>query len=264
MLSSLRRVVPTLTVSLSVISTLGQQIESIDSVYKAQKDCPLWIVGRTITGEDLFANVYVANNSPRTILRAQLAWIIADKDHPQRQVISIGTPFDLNLPPSQIREVGRQGAAVSLMNETLGKMGASRGLVSLGVIHVRFDDGSDWRFPLADKRAFEVVDDAEVTRKFGARIKEYFDKRPQSTASAGGAAHQRRCLTEAEVKVVKAAFMQGGGCGSQGFNPWVMTCTAEWHICSVSGISCTDYGCPGYGCQTKCCPINICTGQRLC
>lgn len=215
-MSSLIRISLISIVSLSGISMRSQQIESIDSMYRAQKDCPLWIVGRKIDGEDLFASVYVANNSPRTILRAQLAWIIADKDHPQRQVISIGTPFDLNLAPSQIREVGRQGAAVSLMNETLAGLGAGRGLVTLGVIHVRFEDGSDWKYPLADKRAFEFVDDAEVTRKFGARIKEYFDKKLQTSASGatGRAAQPRRCLTESEVRIVKAALMQGGGRGS--------------------------------------------------
>jgi len=139
-----------------------------------QQGCPLKIVGRSMTTEDLFSRVFVSNDSAQPILRAQLAWTIADINHPEKSVLMTGTIFDLNLPPAGTREVGRQGVAFSVVEETLRSIGAERGgLITLGVVYVGFQNGTEWRHFITAGQTFDPSnDEQELGLKYGGKVKD--------------------------------------------------------------------------------------------
>jgi hypothetical protein len=197
------------------------------------------------------------------ITRAQLSWIIADAQHTERFVMMPGTLFDINLDPGEIREVGRQGAAMSLVDQTLDKLGATNGLLKIGVVNVVFENGKEWTYPLALRGKFEENDGAAIAVKYAQKLKEYQESRKGAagTTKTIGAG----CVSTEKLKLIKAAMPLTGGCGSKGFNPWVFICN-PWSgtQCISSPTSCDTNICMGYGCTTECCALNICTGQQMC
>ena len=88
-------------VSLGALLLHGQQSPQpssigVDWVYM-QKGSPLQVFGHVMTSEEFYEKTFVANVSSRTIVNAQLGWIVYDRAHKERAVAFLGTPFDLNL-----------------------------------------------------------------------------------------------------------------------------------------------------------------------
>ena len=187
----------------SLVFGQSTHVASVRARFARQVGSPLLVLGTRMDMEDLYKNVYVVNDSDQRITRAQLSWIIADAQHQERFVIMSGTPFDLNLDPGEIREVGRQGAAMSLVQQTLDKLGATNGLLKLGVVDVVFENGKEWTYPLALRGKFEENDGTAIALKYAEKLKEFNESRKGAahTTQSNGAG----CLSPDMVKFVKAA-----------------------------------------------------------
>ncbi len=160
---------------LTLTLTAAAQTTSTEGGFANIQGSPLWIIATTMNNTDLCAHVSLLNVSNRPILRAQLGWIVADAQNPSHAVPFFGTPFDLNLAPAGIEDVGRQGAAVSVVRETMKKLGTTHGVVTVGVVYVRFQDGGEWSYPLAQKRAFPS--DAPLPEQFAPTVSQFIEQR---------------------------------------------------------------------------------------
>ena len=258
-----------LTVALCGVSFASAQpgtLSSVNAGWVNDKDSPLWIVGRTMNREDMYAKVSVINNSDRQILRAQLGWVISDKDHPDWSQLAYGLSTDLNLGPTEIREIGPLGVSFSVLQETYAKKGTIYGLVTLGVVFVKFSDGTEWTYPLAERRVFNAnVSPADITQKYGEKLKQFYEHRSTTGKTTQG---NKACLSpeKAESLVAEARMRPEFNCGPGGPDPWFFICNpGASYLCVPTQNDCSDYVCLGDGCPNmQCCILNVCTGQKIC
>lgn len=166
--------------ALTLALTTAAQTTSTEGGFANPQGSPLRIISETMNNTDLCAHVSFLNVSNRPILRAKLGWIVADAQNSSHAVPFLGTPFDLNLAPGGIEDVGRQGATVSVVRETLEKLGTTHGTLTVGVVYVKFQDGSEWSYPLAQKRAFGP--DAPLPEQFAPAVSQFIEQRAHAAA----------------------------------------------------------------------------------
>ena len=121
-----------------------------------QKGSPLKIIGIGMEKpKDFLSKVWLVNVSDQTVHQYRLGWLVTDREKAGPGTAFLGQAFDTRLKPSTLEVTGRQGANVSTVLDTVRAKGISNGEVVVGVVSVKFADGSEWSYPLQQQRQFE-------------------------------------------------------------------------------------------------------------
>lgn len=246
------------------IAAHSQEIRSIraDFVF-VQQGAPLQVVGSTMGIDEHFKRLIVANVSQEKILRAQLGWIVSSVDPGKPVEVFYGPPVDLNLAPSEIGTVGSQGATRSLTTEALQRLQYDQGILKIGVVYVKFENGKEWSHPLRKQRAFPETRDQQMQGRIAPRLKEF---RERHFSLLQG--HNRACKPSVEKEswisklfdiISPSVYAQGGG-------GWVFVCSPAPRGCVNSQSECTTWICglEGESCGQQCCALNLYSGQSEC
>ncbi len=143
-----------------------------------QKGAPLQIVGARHTLQDFLDEVALTNVSERTIVKAQIGWVVGDMAKPNEAGQPfLGLPFDLELAPGEFETVGRQGATFSSVAEVLEAIGSQNGLVNACVVYVKFQDGGEWSYDLKAHQYVEEEYDEELRRRISPGLLEFLEKK---------------------------------------------------------------------------------------
>lgn len=248
---------------------LPMLLNAVDFAF-VQKDSPLQIVGATsnLQQKDFYSQVLVVNVATRPILRAQFGWIIANKDN-EKQVFGIGYGplVDLNIQPLTVATVGPQGATLSMVSEKAHAAGVPHIKLRLGVIYVKFEDGSEWKYPLAERKVFDQIDDPTLIQKISPKVREFRIKN-------GMAKNTPPACTQPNASPKQSSGFMAWLSGlfsvptvhAQGIyfvcNPAPRTC-----IKGYSQEQCSTYFCdidPSYCNFEECCYLDPVTGQTYC
>jgi hypothetical protein len=160
---------------LMVGAAQSHDVENIKADFVSiQRDSPLQVVGTTMTLQSFYSRVFVINVSNKTIMRARLGWTISGPEQqPERIVTAEGPETDLNLEPFIVARMGTQGAAFSLVTEQLKALGVERGRLLLGVTFVKFADGTEWHYPLNERKQFQQVEDPVLLKRMDEKLRKY-------------------------------------------------------------------------------------------
>jgi len=156
-----------------------------------QAGAPLLVIGSSCGELDFFARVWLVNVSERTIVKYQLGWVVGDRERPGPGTPFLAQAFDIILKPWEVERTGRQGANFSDVIELLKSEGIRNGVVTVGVVYVKFEDGTEWSYPLTGRGRFESEYNPELQRKLdpilkkvGEEIKELIKAEPAAPTSS--------------------------------------------------------------------------------
>lgn len=143
-----------------------------------QEDSPLQVIGVELGNLDLLHSVMVVNISERTITKYQLGWVVTDRSAASPAGTPfLGSPCDTVLKPWETHECGRQGANFSTVLEDLKSRRIRVGRVTVGVVQVRFEDGSEWSYPFTERKQFVGVEpDPSYRLKLDPILKQLLEK----------------------------------------------------------------------------------------
>ena len=136
-----------------------------------QDGAPLQVIGVRMAGLDFLTQVVLVNTSDRTIVKYQLGWIVTDRDKGGPGTPFLSLPSDAVLKPWEVEEAGRQGATFSSVIDDLKSRGIRKGKVVVGVTYVKFEDGTEWHYPLALRRQFISKPDPALYLRLNPIIK---------------------------------------------------------------------------------------------
>jgi len=255
-----------------LVSGLQGRLIAGDFVF-VQKDSPLQVVGVTSTLKDSYSRVIAVNVSAKTIQQAQFGWTVTTRTGNTKAVIAFGygPHLDFKLPPFEVSEAGAQGASVNLLMDKMKEVGAKQSEVRLGVVYVKFEDGSEWWYPLEGNKQFIEVSDPGLVEKVGPKVQEYRQRN-------GLVGSSRACspnLKAANDDPKNASFGRDALAWItnllsvrtvQAQNDLVFVCDPAPRLCINNYDSCTSYFCfPPYYCNyQRCCLLNLQTGQKTC
>ena len=152
-----------------------------------QAGAPLQVIATQLAKLDLLNGVFLVNVSERTIVKYRLGWVVTDRDHPGRGgTVFLGQPFDAIIEPWEVEEAGRQGANFSDVIEDLNSRQIEFGKVIVGVVYVKFKDGSEWSYPLKERRQFLSEANPALHQKIDpilTRIMKRIDERQKQPSS---------------------------------------------------------------------------------
>lgn len=137
-----------------------------------QKDSPLQVIGMRTSLEDLAEQLHVANISAKTAVRVQFGWTVDGCGKTPARLVFPGLPMDAVIGPGMWATVGRQGIDPARVRKAAADLGESCAEVTVGVIHVRFADGSEWNYPLEQEKRFQTEQTPEVVRKLAPLAEE--------------------------------------------------------------------------------------------
>jgi hypothetical protein len=140
-----------------------------------QKDSPLQIFGVKSDLKDAYDRVYVINVSDRPILRAQFGWTMSTRTDTERRLLAVGHGplVDLNLPPLEVSVVQAQGATLSSVTEAMRANKVQHANLELGVVYVKFDDGTEWMYPLSERKEFIEENNPTIIQKITPKTQEF-------------------------------------------------------------------------------------------
>jgi hypothetical protein len=143
-----------------------------------QKDAPLQVVGVTLNldgAADLCQKVTIVNTSEKTVTRVQVGWVISDVRNAAdgRGTVAYGPVFKINLPPSEVMNVGPQGATLASADKAAKDLGISHATILVGVVYTEFADGSEWYYPLKERKSFVEHSDPTLLQKIGPKVREF-------------------------------------------------------------------------------------------
>lgn len=144
-----------------------------------QKDSPLQVIGLRTSLEDLAEQVHVANISAKTAVRVQLGWTVDGCGKTPARLVSPGLPMDAVIGPGMWSTLGRQGIDPARVRKAAAGFGESCAEVIVGVIHVRFADGSEWNYPLDLEKRFQTEQRPGLVRKLAPLAEEMRKKTAQ-------------------------------------------------------------------------------------
>jgi len=151
-----------------------------------QASCPLPPIGVTmnITRRDLLHSVQLVNLSDKTIVSYRLAWVLTDRDQPGSGAVFYGMLFESRLRPGEILETSAQGAGMAAAQQYFNSAGVSRGLLIAGTVYVKFEDETEWSYPLLQRKEFETDDTPVLREKVSPALQE-MHRRIQERAEKG-------------------------------------------------------------------------------
>jgi hypothetical protein len=240
----------------------------LEAVFPVQKDSPIQIIGVLNTPHDMAGRIEVRNQSRTTIVDIQLGWVIeapAGCSHTgMPPIIERGKIEEVSIEP---------GAKYSTFSYRIGtrKMlnlmhtGQTEYLyIQLGVVYVRFVDGSTWQFDLKKELSFdhnEFFDSRSCGPETEQAIKTEEDQLRSNVRCGQGKAFV--ISSSGEVQIVKDPDILNINRGLAADDPnYNFICT--WICQQFTGYTCTRINNPKPGCEKDqfgaCCITNLCEG----
>ncbi|MFQ5778255.1 MAG: hypothetical protein ACE5IP_09645 [Terriglobia bacterium] len=136
-----------------------------------QDGAPLQVIGVRMGSLDFLSQVVLVNTSDRTIVKYQLGWIVTRTDKGGLGTPFLSVPSDAVLKPGEVEEAGRQGATFSSVIDDLKSRRIRKGKVIVGVTYVKFEDGTEWRYPLTLRHQFISKPDPALRLRLNPIIK---------------------------------------------------------------------------------------------
>jgi hypothetical protein len=256
-----------------LVIAAGRSVSAADFAF-VQKDSPLQIIGARADLKESYNRVTVINVSSQTILRAQFGWTLSDQEK-QMQVAAIGygPPVDLNLPPLEIARVGAQGATHSIITEKMRAVQTKHVELTLGVIYVKFQDGTEWRYPVAERKGFIQVDDPALLQRIRPKVQEFRANNgllgKSSKACPIGVKASSTPPMGLLARIAKAfeSFNLFNPPAVHADYPWTFVCDPATRHCANDTNQCETFFCdvPPTVCNLqRCCLLNLQTGEKIC
>lgn len=144
-----------------------------------QENAPLVViaVAGSVSKLDMANEVDLLNVSDKTIVGYQLGWVISGGNQAGRGVPFYGMRFDANLKPGEALTSSGQGASFSMVQTTRSLNHWSSALIVIGVVYVKFEDGSEWVYPLSIKRSFPEKDDPTLHQRVDPVVKSLIERK---------------------------------------------------------------------------------------
>ncbi len=136
-----------------------------------QKGAPVRLVGGAshIT-EGFKKTVYLVNVSDKTVVKCRLGWVVRGAEG--AGTAFLGLPFDREIPAGDLRRVDLAGFSMSTVREVMDANKINHGVVSTGLVYAKFEDGTEWSYPLAIKRRFEIEEDPALFQRMRPALEE--------------------------------------------------------------------------------------------
>ena len=141
----------------------GVQFSITPELQFYQKGAPVRLVGGGSDTEGFMKTVYLLNVSDQTVVKCQLGWVVRGAEG--AGTAFLGLPFDREIPAGDLRRVDLPGFSISTAREGMDANKISHGVVSTGIVYAKFEDGTEWSYPLAIKRRFETEEDPGLRQR---------------------------------------------------------------------------------------------------
>ncbi len=149
-----------------VLPCIGQAtVESMQVVPAViQVDAPMQVIATTLDMNrmDFGDSITLMNTSDKLILSWRLGWIYRKANEDTSGTWAVGRPIELRLSPNSLATVGSQGIGFSAARDVFKKNGIAKGEIVVGVVEVRFQDGTQWSYPLGQKGRFDFHEDQQL------------------------------------------------------------------------------------------------------
>jgi hypothetical protein len=174
-------------IALVVISLLvppaAAQKGSMSMGTPPRADAPLQIVGTLFN--DTMLTVLLANVSGRTIEHTTMGLVLGDGASVVQPMTQIGSACIATVPPDGLLVVTAAHNGFDKADSYFREKGIVEKEATIGLVHVRFADGSAWRYPLAASGRFEEKEDQAVAGKAHALKEKHFPEKDMSWAFPG-------------------------------------------------------------------------------
>jgi hypothetical protein len=220
---------------------------------------------------DLFGEVTLGNASDRKIVGAQLAWQVDVGAQKMQPLVGFGPAMTLDLDAAGVVVVGKQHADLPSLFQHLANAPQSGGTITLAVVSVKFEDGSNWTMRLDPETRFRDTESkVNLEQRFRTQLLELKTlAKPRAKNTSPGPSLNGlfgKCQTSDQVLAVVAGIQPAAiGCGP------FLVCNPSNMICNLTNYPDGSTLCENtnpcinpYQCHTQCCALNPCTGQLIC
>lgn len=146
-------------------------------------DAPLQIAGAVFG--DTALTVLLVNVSGRQVEEATMGLVLGDGNLAAPTVTRTGSPCVATIPPDGFLVVNQAHAGFDKAASYFGEKGIANRTATIGLVQVRFADGSEWSYPLEAKGRFDEKKDHAVTDKAHALVEKHFPDKDMSWAFPG-------------------------------------------------------------------------------
>ena len=128
-----------------------------------QAEAPMQVIATTLdlNRMDFGDSITLMNTSDKMIVSCRLGWIYRKANEDTAGPWAVGNPIEVRLSPSLLATVGCQGIGFSAARDVFKKNEIAKGEVVVGVVEVRFQDGTQWTYPLGQKGRFDFHEDQQ-------------------------------------------------------------------------------------------------------
>jgi len=143
---------------LACTSACAQDLGLIPN-FPPQKDSPAIIERMTSSITDLASKLDIKNVSDKTIIEIQVGWVTESPpscaSQPIAPMIDFSRPEQVDLKPGKRHSGTSYRVGTARMRENARKLNSRLLHVQFGIVNVKFEDGSTWRYDLKKEQTFD-------------------------------------------------------------------------------------------------------------
>lgn len=144
-------------------------------------------------------------------------------------------------------------------------MGHNQGVLKIGVVYVKFEDGTEWSFPLRQEQRFVEVRDPEMESKVAPNLKNFIKECFPLLSDAKNKCKPGLAQAKKPNLLVRLLDLFATTAHAQGGGGWVFVCSPAPRGCVNQQTECTTWICGLEGpCSEQCCMLNLYTGPIEC
>lgn len=228
-----------------------------------QKDAPVQVIGvmLDLDSGDLCQAVTIINTSSKAVQKVQIGWTVSESKAAAEKlaIAAYGPISSVAVNPGQVTKIGPEGATLDSVTKAAGTLNLPHAALVVGVVYVEFADGTEWYYPLKDKKHFVEKNDPGLLQKIAPKINDF-------KSSAGVAADQ----SGSSSCPAPQGQQQLASSANSGVIPYTW-----WAVCNPLVLRhcnhptprtcgtelCSD---PGVCDSQQCCVLDPNTGQQIC
>ena len=143
-------------------------------------DAPLQIAGAIFGDNDLI--VLLVNVSGRQVAEATMGLVLGDGDSASPTVTRSGSPCVATIPPDGFLVVNQAHAGFDKASAFFGENRIANRAATIGIVRVRFADGSEWSYALEANGRFDEKKDQAVVDRVHVLVAKQFPEKDMSWA----------------------------------------------------------------------------------
>jgi hypothetical protein len=156
-------------------------------VFAPQKDAPVRIVSLTQTLTDTLSEVTVKNFSDKPVSSYQLGWVVLLPNGcsriPTKPLVTLAPVEEIAIAPGETATTGHYRLWFKQLHDLAYRQQATLVHVQVGVVSVKFTDGSSWSFNLAESKLFDSkILEEQSNLCTSGQVEEMFQQAPPGGA----------------------------------------------------------------------------------